>query len=352
MFPTVRLTVVAILAAIAGIGCGLGLFATFRVNHEPLARLAEGSPPLQLAFDKLGLDFQARAPLEARLSVNSAANLIPVPAIPTPPPDQAGVEAAISDASGNTQPAADGSADNAVVEQSGAPATAAIVPTEQQSNAAREENAAAPPQQEAVTAAADQEPVEPRNEADASGSAVSHSEQMAAIDAAAPVEQPDAPPSEPAALSPTPVTTEQTAAIDAVEKDQAPVAKPALSTEKKAAKPAARAPHPAAARRAAKGVRARRTITTATAQPAYQYPQTTYAQSTYTQPAYTQPAYTQPAYTQSTYTQLTSNRADGTVRASPAVKRVQVRRHRALKNTAAAAQSNSTAATAAVSGGQ
>ena len=41
MFPNVRLMVVAILAAIAGISCGLGLFATFRVNHEPLARLAE-----------------------------------------------------------------------------------------------------------------------------------------------------------------------------------------------------------------------------------------------------------------------------------------------------------------------
>ena len=45
MFPNVRLMVVAILAAITGISCGLGLFATFRVNHEPLARLAEGSPP-------------------------------------------------------------------------------------------------------------------------------------------------------------------------------------------------------------------------------------------------------------------------------------------------------------------
>jgi hypothetical protein len=31
----------------------LGLFATFRVNHEPLARFAAGGPPPQLAFDKL-----------------------------------------------------------------------------------------------------------------------------------------------------------------------------------------------------------------------------------------------------------------------------------------------------------
>src|SRR5215471_12546451 len=58
MFPNVRLMVVAILAAIAGISCGLGLFATFRVNHEPLARLAEGSPPLQLALNNRALGRQ------------------------------------------------------------------------------------------------------------------------------------------------------------------------------------------------------------------------------------------------------------------------------------------------------
>src|ERR1700720_3667958 len=87
MFPNIRLMVVAILAAIAGIGSGLGLFATFRVNHEPLARLAEGSAPLQLAFDNLALGSDARAPLEARLPVNDAAKAISVPviiAIPSP----------------------------------------------------------------------------------------------------------------------------------------------------------------------------------------------------------------------------------------------------------------------------
>jgi len=59
--------VVAILAAITGISCGLGLFATFRVNHEPLARLAEGSPPLQLALNNRALGSEAGAPLEAGL---------------------------------------------------------------------------------------------------------------------------------------------------------------------------------------------------------------------------------------------------------------------------------------------
>jgi len=75
MFPNVRLMVVAILAAITGISCGLGLFAAFRVNHEPLARLAEGSPPLQLALNNRSLGSEAGAPLEARLPGKDAARL-------------------------------------------------------------------------------------------------------------------------------------------------------------------------------------------------------------------------------------------------------------------------------------
>ena len=51
MLPDIRLLVVAVLAAIAGISCGLGLFATFRVHQEPLLRFSEGGPPLPLALD-------------------------------------------------------------------------------------------------------------------------------------------------------------------------------------------------------------------------------------------------------------------------------------------------------------
>src|SRR6201982_2758382 len=88
MFPNVRLMIVAILAAIAGIGCGLGLFATFRVNHEPLARLAEGSPPLQLALDNRAPGSDARVPMEARLPVNGTPKPIFAPVIiATPSPE-------------------------------------------------------------------------------------------------------------------------------------------------------------------------------------------------------------------------------------------------------------------------
>src|ERR1700758_3126584 len=92
MFPNVPLMIVAILSAIAGIGCGLGLFATFRVNHEPLARLAGASPPLQLAFDNRALGLDARTPVEARLPINGSAKSISVPVIvaaPIPAPNPA-----------------------------------------------------------------------------------------------------------------------------------------------------------------------------------------------------------------------------------------------------------------------
>src|ERR1700722_17293156 len=46
MFPNVRLLIAAVVVALS---CGFGLFATFRVNHEPLSRLPPGAAPLQLA---------------------------------------------------------------------------------------------------------------------------------------------------------------------------------------------------------------------------------------------------------------------------------------------------------------
>ena len=105
MFPNVRLMVVAILAAITGISCGLGLFAAFRVNHEPLARLAEGSP--RLALNNRALGSEAGAPLEAGLPGKDAARLISVPVIlvapspapsrePSPAPEQSGADSALA----------------------------------------------------------------------------------------------------------------------------------------------------------------------------------------------------------------------------------------------------------------
>jgi hypothetical protein len=321
MFPNIRLMVVAILAAIAGIGSGLGLFATFRVNHEPLARLAEGSAPLQLAFDNPALGSDARAPLEARLPVNDAAkaisvpviiatpsSAIPSPAIPSPAipspaipspatpspatPSPATPSPAAEQAEANSTIAGDSSiqqasADAGSADRGNTASLAVAVPAEQ-SNVTPE--AIAPSQQEAVAAAQDQQP---------------------AVSAA------------------TAPTAEQTAAISTAAEDQQPAVKPAQSGESKAAKPAVKASRSAAqARRASKTVRVRRTPATVAAQLAYQYSQPTYSQPTYTW-------------------------TDGTAQASQPVKRVQIKRHRTAKKAAPpAAQSSPSAATAGLSGTQ
>ena len=290
MFPNVRLTVVAILAAIAGIGCGLGLFATFRVNHEPLARLAEGSPPLQLAFDNRALDSDARAPLEARLPVNGAPKVISVPVIiatpssatspaTSPAAEQASADLAIAGDSSVQQE----SAGAAVEDKSNTASIAIAVPAEQSSVPPE-----APDQSETVAAVADQQP------------------------AASPASAPAA---------------RQTAAINAAAEDQQPAAKPTKSGDSKAAKPAARATRTPPTRRAAKTVRARRTVATVAARPTYQYPQATYSQPTYSW-------------------------ADGTAQAAQPVKRVQIKRRHTAKKTIPAAQSNPAAVTAGLSGTQ
>jgi hypothetical protein len=280
--------VVAILAAIAGIGSGLGLFATFRVNHEPLARLAEGGPPLQLAFDNLALGSDARTPFEARLPVNDAAKAISVPVIivtpspvtPSPAAEQAGANSAIAGDSSIQQASADAGAPD----QGNTASLPVALPAEQSSMTPE---AITPSQQETVAAAQDQQP------------AVS------------------------AAMAPT---GEQTAAITTPAEDQQPAAKPAQSGESKAAKPAVKASRSAAqARRAGKTVRVRRVTATVAAQPGYQY---------------SQPAYSQPTYTWT----------DGTAPASQPVKRVQIKRHRTAKKVAPpAAQSSPSAATAGLS---
>lgn len=48
MFPNVRLLIAAILASVVALSCGFGVFAAFRVNHEPFVRLPPATAPLQL----------------------------------------------------------------------------------------------------------------------------------------------------------------------------------------------------------------------------------------------------------------------------------------------------------------
>jgi hypothetical protein len=71
MFPNVRLMIAAIAASIIALSCGFGLFAAFRVSHEPLARMPATSPPLQFAANSPGLAGWAAAavPVSAQPTV-------------------------------------------------------------------------------------------------------------------------------------------------------------------------------------------------------------------------------------------------------------------------------------------
>ena len=309
MFPNVRLMIVAILSAIAGIGCGLGLFATFRVNHEPLARLAEASPPLQLALDNRALGLEARAKIEARLPIDGAAKPISVPMIVATP----------SPAPSPTPGPTPGPASGPAPEQSEADSAIA--------------KDSSPQQEPAGAVAADQ--------SNTANLAFAVPAEQSSVIPQAPGQQVSAaalPNQQPAAAAATAPATQQTAAVNPTAEDQQSAANPTKSGVGKAAKPAAKTARAALARRAGKAVRARRAVAKVAPQPTYQY---------------AQPTYTQPTYTQSTYTQSTYTWADGAAQASQPVKRVQIKRHRAAKKvTPAAAQPNASAATAGLSGTQ
>ena len=72
MFLNVRLMVAAVAASVAVLICGFGLFAAFRVSHEPLSRLAAGAPPLTLAVDGMAPaapNAPAGTPFDARFQL-------------------------------------------------------------------------------------------------------------------------------------------------------------------------------------------------------------------------------------------------------------------------------------------
>jgi hypothetical protein len=314
MFPNVRLMVVAILAAIAGIACGLGLFATFRVNHEPLARLAEGSPPMQLAFDNRTLGSDARAGIEARLSVTGVAKIITVPVI-VPIPEPAIEEQAAADSPVAVQTASVEQAEAGIEAADRSSTASPAVAVSTQLSALNPE-------------AADAVSTEPSGMNPNAADAVPTPQEVVAT------AQDQAAAAPPAA----PTTGEQTAAISAAAPDQEPAPMPIKAAETKAAKPKGRASHAVApARRATKTVRPRRPVATVTAQSAYPY-----SQPTYSQPVYSQQIYSQPAYTW----------MDGAAQAAQPVKRVQIKRSRTAKPAAPVAQSTPSASTAGLSGTQ
>jgi hypothetical protein len=111
MFPNGRLVIVAMLASVVAVSCGLGVFAAFRVNHQPFTRLQSADPPLQLVFgsgapapvrDVSAAPFGVRFLLNVPVAVPETVSVVSIqrepgpvadPAVPAPQPEPAAADA-------------------------------------------------------------------------------------------------------------------------------------------------------------------------------------------------------------------------------------------------------------------
>jgi hypothetical protein len=253
MLLNLRVLVVAVLAAVAGIGCGLGLFATFRVHHEPLTRLSDGGPPLQLALDHPYFAPDGTPPGAARAPLSGASAAIPAPVFIPPGPvadsDVAAVATSTAQTPDATEPtgaAADHQDDASIVGDQ---------PVEQSTAGAGNEPAAQSPQ---AAGSVDQQPS--AAPAEKAGAAVVSAATLAASTV-----------TEQAAPAPSPVSKE---------------AAPSKAQDNKTAKPPPKTVRKPIQNNRPKIVRVRRTPTTATAQSTDPFAQRTYQQSAYQQPLY------------------------------------------------------------------
>ena len=75
MFPNVRLMIAATLASVVALICGFGMFAVFRVSHDPFVRLPAATAPLQLVADnaaKSAAGFASGEPFDRRFQVKAS----------------------------------------------------------------------------------------------------------------------------------------------------------------------------------------------------------------------------------------------------------------------------------------
>ncbi len=152
MIPTVRSMLVAVLLTMTVLVGGFGLFAAFRVNHEPLARLPVAATPFQLASidgAPRALSFASDQPhLDATEALRAVATVVS-------PHDTDQAETAASAATGST----DTTADN-VTPQRVATAPDVVTAAERPDNSASSASSVAPA--DAIAAIPPAEPVQPK----------------------------------------------------------------------------------------------------------------------------------------------------------------------------------------------
>jgi hypothetical protein len=74
MFPNVRLMIAATLASVVALICGFGMFAVFRVSHEPFVHLPAATAPLRLVADNAASSpagFASEQPLDRRFQIGA-----------------------------------------------------------------------------------------------------------------------------------------------------------------------------------------------------------------------------------------------------------------------------------------
>lgn len=100
MLPNVRLMIAATLASVVALICGFGMFAVFRVNHEPFARLPAATAPLLLVADNAAIAparYALAEPFDARFQLavkRDAVEQISTTAAPADQNEQAEASAA------------------------------------------------------------------------------------------------------------------------------------------------------------------------------------------------------------------------------------------------------------------
>jgi hypothetical protein len=153
MFPDFRLLIGAICTSVVALSCGFGVFAAFRVNHEPLSRLPADTAALQLVTNEavgphpawgavFGSHFSASESVqEARIGgVSDTPTLIPVRRTTLKSSTPGGVA---PQAATDTSPAPIASANKApspptpIANAPAAPAASTTPPSAQQASAAQ-----------------------------------------------------------------------------------------------------------------------------------------------------------------------------------------------------------------------
>lgn len=130
MFPNVRLMIAALVASVVALSCGFGVFAAFRVNHEPLVRLPPAAAPLQLlAGNTASVVAAAAEPFDHRFQIMPPQSAAPATDSPTPErDDRDGVESAPAASAVLPERAAAGAEEPAAVASSTETAVVAAAP--------------------------------------------------------------------------------------------------------------------------------------------------------------------------------------------------------------------------------